>query len=250
MPTIKDFLGFVVNPPPGDPTRTAQSDLLPKSAVTVPSPPPTTGYVPASDGSGSFTWQPAGGTGPAGPQGPAGPPGPSWPLVTTLPASPNDADECYYLADATNGIVWHLKYRAASASAYKWEFVGGSEMFAPLTGFITVSSTTPVALTGGPTLTAPRAGDYRLEWLGNSQQQATGQSNMYTTPASNGVVIDSGTAATFVATGQFGGGTVVMTRVATLVAGAVLTLWVWDNTPGMSVSFGPDYLKLRPIRLS
>ena len=33
MPTLQDVLGFVVNPPPGDPTRTASSDQLPPPVV-------------------------------------------------------------------------------------------------------------------------------------------------------------------------------------------------------------------------
>jgi hypothetical protein len=46
------------------------------------------------------------------------------PLVTSLPSNPLDGQEVYYLADAANGIIWHLRYRAASTSAYKWEIVG------------------------------------------------------------------------------------------------------------------------------
>src|SRR4051812_22380129 len=48
--------------------------------------------------------------------------------VTSLPVSPVDGQEVYYVADATNGVLWHLRYNAASASAYKWEFVGGSPL--------------------------------------------------------------------------------------------------------------------------
>lgn len=50
-------------------------------------------------------------------------------LVSTLPASPYDGQEVFYLADAAAGVVWHLCYRAASPSAYKWEFVGGASLF-------------------------------------------------------------------------------------------------------------------------
>lgn len=44
--------------------------------------------------------------------------------VTSLPGSPIDGQEIYYVADATNGVVWHLRYNA-SGGTYKWEFVGG-----------------------------------------------------------------------------------------------------------------------------
>lgn len=86
--------------------------------------------------------------------------GPS--LVASLPLSPVDGQEVYFLADATFGVIWHLKYRAASASAYKWEFVGGGDLraedntsrtYQPGTGFNAVSGS-PVAVT------VPLGGDY------------------------------------------------------------------------------------------
>jgi hypothetical protein len=83
--------------------------------------------------------------------------------VTSLPASPNDGDECYYLADATNGVVWHLKYRAASASIYKWEYVGGAELSAIV---FTPENRTLSAFgdltTVGPSIVVPLAGDYEF----------------------------------------------------------------------------------------
>lgn len=87
-------------------------------------------------------------------------------LVTTLPASPFNGQIVDYLADATNGVVWRLRYRAASASPYKWEFVGGS----PLHGTDTTGGTRAGGagfgnLTGtgvGPQITVPRAGDYEI----------------------------------------------------------------------------------------
>jgi hypothetical protein len=51
------------------------------------------------------------------------------PVVTSLPGSPVDGQEVYYLADDANGIVWHLRYRAAGTT-YKWEFLGGPPMYA------------------------------------------------------------------------------------------------------------------------
>jgi len=60
--------------------------------------------------------------------------GPKTPILTALPAVTNADDglEINYLADAANGIVWRLRYRAFQAdgvtpnpSAYKWEYIGG-----------------------------------------------------------------------------------------------------------------------------
>ena len=51
------------------------------------------------------------------------------PRVTVLPATPADGDEVYYVADATNGISWHLRYNSGSASTYKWEYVGDPPIY-------------------------------------------------------------------------------------------------------------------------
>jgi hypothetical protein len=102
---------------------------------------------------------------PTGPAGPAGGPSPTWPLVTSLPGSPIDGQECYYLADATNGVVWHLRYRTASSSAYKWECVGGSSLSAEVEAqSATVTSTTYIDVSTGPSLVVPLAGDYQVDW--------------------------------------------------------------------------------------
>jgi hypothetical protein len=73
MATLKDFLGFVINPPPHDPASTAMSDQVPSSVVTIAG--AGSGTLPAADGVGGYTWIPSTGPGPAGPQGPAGPTG-------------------------------------------------------------------------------------------------------------------------------------------------------------------------------
>ena len=86
-------------------------------------------------------------------------------IVSALPSAPNDGDEIYYLADATNGVVWHLKYRAAEVGSYKWYFVGGS----PLEAFVDTRETRAAAVsfaaltTAGPTVTVPLDGDYDVQ---------------------------------------------------------------------------------------
>jgi hypothetical protein len=83
---------------------------------------------------------------------------------TTLPATPFDGQEYDYVADATNGVVWRFRYRAASASAHKWESVGGAALWAEIATAQSTGSTTYVDLTTvGPSLTVPLAGDYDVE---------------------------------------------------------------------------------------
>jgi hypothetical protein len=90
------------------------------------------------------------------------------PLVGTLPVGPVDGQEVYYQVDAAAGIVWHLRYRAASASSYKWEFVGGGRLEAEVDGAASAPVSAQVYANftpaSGPQIIVPLAGDYLLEY--------------------------------------------------------------------------------------
>lgn len=88
--------------------------------------------------------------------------GPTIPLVSSLPSPAYDGQEVYLLVDATNGIVWHMRYRAASTSAYKWEFVGGAPLEPPQTA--SLNPLTAYATVPGLTVTLPRSGDYKISF--------------------------------------------------------------------------------------
>jgi microcystin-dependent protein len=108
--------------------------------------------------------------------GPQGPPGVSAtpPLVSALPASPIDGQECYLqtAAMAAVGAVWRLRYRAASASAYKWESLGG----APLALEGQSASTTLASMTPFGTGTVlPCAGDYLMQFGGTYTRTNTAE---------------------------------------------------------------------------
>lgn len=84
------------------------------------------------------------------------------PEVSSLPASPIDQQECIYVADTTLGIKYHLRYRAASASLYKWESIGSASQ---LTAFVATNQTRASATYGdlatvGPSIIVPLAGDW------------------------------------------------------------------------------------------
>lgn len=98
----------------------------------------------------------------------AGPVAAGGPLVTSLPAQPVDGQECYYVADATNGVVWHLIYRAADPSSYKWQFVGGSALRGLVEGEQSFANTSYIdAPTPGPSVTVVLAGQYDVDWGAN-----------------------------------------------------------------------------------
>lgn len=97
-------------------------------------------------------------------KGPKGDPGITPQRVTSLPASPTDGLEVYFVASAADGVIWHLRYNASSASAYKWEVVGGPPLYAQTLPNENTISTAYVALaTPGPSLTLPLAGDYVID---------------------------------------------------------------------------------------
>lgn len=169
--------------------------------------------------------------------------------VTTLPTSPVDGQECYYVADATNGVLWHLRYNAGSASAYKWEFVGGGDRHEGPLGDLTTSSTTAVALTNGPTITLPLAGEYigelTLQMISQVVSSGFAQAAIYKDAVDagmNGVVYvfqNTGSGQALIATG-FG-------KIA-VTAGQVLSVRV-SSANGLSNRFVNARLLARPVRV-
>jgi hypothetical protein len=91
------------------------------------------------------------------------------PYVTALPGSPLDGQEVYYVADATNGVNWHLRYTAAIT---KWVLVGGQPLQVYDVNQVTrASASFGDFSTAGPSLTIPLAGDYMVEWTTNVGDQ-------------------------------------------------------------------------------
>lgn len=87
-------------------------------------------------------------------------------IVSALPGTPYDGQIIAYQSSgmATDGVVWLLRYRAGSASAYKWEYIGGTPLWAGVaTGVATTSGTyADLAASTGPDITLPLAGDYSI----------------------------------------------------------------------------------------
>lgn len=99
------------------------------------------------------------------------------PAVTVLPAVPTDGDEVYFVADAANGVLWHLRYRAAAPTAYKWECLGGMTKRSFLYYYeqvpAVVGGTIPDPAHPGPSVTLPLPGIYDT-WFGCEQTNVGG----------------------------------------------------------------------------
>lgn len=77
------------------------------------------------------------------------------------PSTPIDGDLWAY--PVSTG-VWMFRYNAGSGSAYKWEFMGGPDVF-QIAELGTSSAVSTGWNTSTPTLTIPRAGDYRIDTM-------------------------------------------------------------------------------------
>jgi len=83
--------------------------------------------------------------------------------VTALPLAPVDG-QMVVLTDSVASATynWWLVYNAASGSAYKWEFIGGTPKVASNYGSADAQTTagTWQVLTNSPSCSVPNAGDY------------------------------------------------------------------------------------------
>lgn len=177
--------------------------------------------------------------------------GPVVPLVTALPGSPVDGQEIYFqdAAMATDGVVWHLRYRVAAPGSFKWEFLGGSALHNLNGTSDSVTATTAVILPNTPLITVPLAGDYRAEW-GSQMRHSAASQWIRTLLFKNSVSL--GLDSAFLANSS---GTPLavntsigaMTEITGLAASDVIG--VGSNVSAGTGTVGPKYLRLTPKRV-
>ena len=170
------------------------------------------------------------------------------PTGASLPGSPVDGQEACVTADATNGIVWRFRYRAA-ATAHKWEFVGGTPLIAAQ------SDTSEDWGPGGAysdfdnpvQVTVPLLGDYLIEYA----------AYIATASASTGGAVGvsvGGAVATDTNAVSIGGGTSLGISVASgvrwnsIAAASVVKLQGKATGSGI-ISVGAAWLTVAPIRV-
>lgn len=97
------------------------------------------------------------------------------PVVTTAAAlaalTPFDGMEIYFQPDAANGIMWKLRYNAGSASAFKWEWVGGSDVASATSNNSAITATVDTADIAF--YTVPLAGDYDIMFRAHADGPTT-----------------------------------------------------------------------------
>lgn len=165
-------------------------------------------------------------------------------LAFSLPGSPYDGQEIYLGADPSNGVVWHLRYRAASASLSKWEFLGGGAMYSEVAATESTANTGYVDLaTAGPSITVPYRGDYEI--ISSVTGSTSSSSGLAALKFGASAAVDADALeTTFVS----GGIIVAGSRTYVRNMGAVSVKVVYRSAFG-TPSFSKRSLTIRPIRV-
>lgn len=167
--------------------------------------------------------------------------------VTSLPSSPVNGQDCYILADATNGVVWHFKYRAASASGFKWEFVGGGSLYSEVLTLESTASGTFVDLTTvGPQVTVPLAGDYDVEFSVIANNTTAGAVNQIAPKFGAAAAASNDRAQANIAAANQGLSASAIIRRQLAAATTVKLQYLVGSGTG---SFSLRELKVRPVRV-
>jgi hypothetical protein len=162
------------------------------------------------------------------------------------PASPATNDIWIATDVGATGVCWQFRYNGASASAYKWEFIGGPSMEANAFGN---ADSLGVAFTlQTPSLTIARAGDYDVE-VGadtfNNTSGATGWVMANTSTADPGLsAILTNAAAVNTMTVRL----VFKQRLTGLSAAAVVA--VYNRASAGTTRCNNRYLRVTPVRIS
>lgn len=179
------------------------------------------------------------------------------PVVSALPANPVDGQVINYLASAELGVIWQFRYREASTSAHKWEFVGGGWLWSNNEANLKITLANKefvyqqLAVT--PEVTAPLPGDYEIQFGCTFVQcqvipEGVGFQLNYGLGQVGGGIFDALPA---LAHSQFDFGTPWRSRVFTnLATGTQCRIFVAGNTlVANSWSTQTPSIMMRPIRV-
>lgn len=174
--------------------------------------------------------------------------------VGTMPAVGEHGQEVVY-ATSTAGVNWRFKYNAASASSYKWEFIGGPPLAAYVDTDQSTTSTTAANLsTDGPAITVPLAGEYECQayCLCYGSAAAIVQSYFFAvngTAITGGTVTPIGRASTHATTGAFSQQSIGVNGPVTVTTAGHIVKMQYATTSGTS-NFALRRLILSPKRVT
>jgi hypothetical protein len=170
-------------------------------------------------------------------------------LYTSLPSNPIDGQEIRFLADAANGIVWHLRFRAVSPNTQKWEVIGGPPLIASVAASANLAvSNTWSDLSGSPSFVMPLAGLYQV---GHGAVCA----NQSGTPTETQCVVactNSGTVSEpqgVNATGNSYGKTLMAEGTITVAAAGNVVKQQYSQNSTNPVGYSKRWMRLTPVRV-
>jgi len=161
----------------------------------------------------------------------------------SLPGSPVDGQFHVYVADATLGVEWLLKFNSGEAGTYKWRALGP----APLLSEVAATQNTAVGAiyealaTAGPSAVLPLGGDYEVGIGYLAGSQATRRLMSYDIGGTGAVDADSaeGSAAEMVA------------RTMPKAGLAAVTLTAKYKCLDLAVGgFGKRWMRVVPVRVA
>jgi hypothetical protein len=161
-----------------------------------------------------------------------------------------DGDIVDLIADATLGVIWRFRYRAASASANKWEFLGGPALAA----YVDTAETRANAAYGdlatvGPQVTVPRAGDYLIEHGFNAFPNAASAENAWAT-AKLGAAAAADTEGAYTWSNAANMAATAGRALLRALATGDVVKQQYRTVAGTTVNFRWRFLKLTPVRIS
>lgn len=177
------------------------------------------------------------------------------PLVSSLPGSPVDGQECYYqnTAMAAFGLTWQFRYRAGSASGFKWEFIGGP----PWTEMLQISEQRSNAAYGhlatvGPQIPIPLTGEYLIAWGARIQSAVGvgGGAEGFAGLAVNGVAFGGAYYVGFVASAQFNGGSAASETNPVAMNNTQTLQIMYATQAAITFAFNNRWLRIIPVRVS
>jgi hypothetical protein len=167
-------------------------------------------------------------------------------------STPYDGMRMRIAIDGVAGIEWGFRYRANSASAFKWEFIGGPWQKAQLPSFNALVCDGAYHNVGFGVI-ATRQGDYAVRWSSGVYNATAVVGNVYVTtalgvgsvtPRNDGASVQhltTASASIFVA--------VMDTHIVNVATGQGI-YEIYQATSGMSVQLGNRVLSIQPIRIA
>ena len=172
-------------------------------------------------------------------------------VISTMAAGPpaNPADGDIWIATAVDsvGTRWMFQYNAGSASAFKWEFIGGPDVYNVVAAFESTASGTPTNLTTvGPSIVLARSGDYIARYGTVSNITTTSEKALASVFSAAGVRVAGGEADSGVTAFN---SVMAEDRCTGLVAGTTYQLKYWASG-GATGTWADRWLSFTPVRIS